>query len=58
MFKSWTQIDLHALAGPNIDSPANGIFLASLEHRIFRQFQVYLDKDAVGYFLDKLLRRD
>jgi len=48
MFQSWTQIDLQALAGPNINSPANGIFMAMLEHQTFRRFGLYLDKDAVG----------
>jgi len=48
MFQSWTQIDLHALAGSNINSPANGIYMSNEEHQLFRQFEFYLDKDAVG----------
>ena len=37
-----------ALAGLNINSPTNVIYMTSAEHTTFRSFKFYLDKDAVS----------
>ncbi|KAH8993395.1 hypothetical protein EDB92DRAFT_398703 [Lactarius akahatsu] len=46
MLRSWTQIDLRTLIGPNIDSPANAIYMTTVEHSTFGHFEFYLDKEA------------
>jgi hypothetical protein len=48
MLRSWTQIDLMALVGSNINSPTNAIYMTMMEHIAFGQFQFYLDKDTVS----------
>ncbi|KAH9026718.1 hypothetical protein EDB83DRAFT_1926692 [Lactarius deliciosus] len=46
MLRSWTQIDFRTLIGPNIDSPANAIYMTTVEHTTFGHFEFYLDKEA------------
>ncbi|KAH8995217.1 hypothetical protein EDB86DRAFT_1182462 [Lactarius hatsudake] len=46
MLRSWTQIDFRTLIGPNIDSPANAIYMTTVEHATFGHFEFYLDKEA------------
>ena len=48
MLQSWTRVDFMTLVGPNINFPANAIYMTREEHGIFGKFKFYLDKDAVG----------
>ncbi|KAN0133015.1 hypothetical protein V8E53_009188 [Lactarius tabidus] len=46
MLRSWTRIDFMTLVGPNINSPANAIYMTTEEHHLFGHFEFYLDKGA------------
>ena len=48
MLQLWTQIDLKALVGQNINSPMNAIYMSREEHSNFVNFGFYLDKEAVS----------
>ncbi|KAL0948721.1 hypothetical protein HGRIS_001458 [Hohenbuehelia grisea] len=50
MLQSWTQLDIKTLSGTqtNLNSPSNAIYMTVTEHRYFRNFQFYLDKDATS----------
>lgn len=48
MLQSWTRVDISKLAGSNINSPENGIFMTASEHLDFGTFKFYLDKEAVS----------
>ncbi|KZT63938.1 hypothetical protein DAEQUDRAFT_770143 [Daedalea quercina L-15889] len=46
MLRSWTSIDIDRLTGSNINTPANGIYMTTVELRAFGRFKFYFDKDA------------
>lgn len=48
MLRSWTQIDFTTLLESDIDSPANSIYMTTIEHLAFGNFDFYFDKEAVS----------
>ncbi|KAJ7121020.1 hypothetical protein C8R44DRAFT_853342 [Mycena epipterygia] len=46
MLQLWTNVDLGKLAGSNINSPSNTIFMTGGEQDSFRTFDFYLDEQA------------
>jgi hypothetical protein len=52
MLRSWTRIDF---IGSNVNSPTNAIYMTTVEHVAFRNFKIYLDKDAVSRFFVVIL---
>jgi hypothetical protein len=51
MLQAWTGLDPDQLAGSNINSAENCIFMNDLDHIRFGGFFFYFDKDEVGEFL-------
>ncbi len=49
MLQAWTQLDLYSVE--SINSPSNAIHMSISEHFAFADFEFYLDKEAVSFFV-------
>ncbi len=49
MLQAWTRLDLDAVE--SINSPSNAIYMSTAEYLAFADFDFYLDKEEVSFFV-------